>query len=133
MNYTSISGSVFPATQTVRLPADTITQGSGNCIDGTFVFASALESMGLEPLLVFVPGHAFIAVWDGCSDPFGSCGELDRSPWFLETTMVGSGGVDFWDAYLTGLNEYVEAAQIGDADLIDVQEMRDEGIWPVAK
>ena len=131
MNYTSISGSVFPATQTVRLPADTITQGSGNCIDGTFVFASALEAMGLEPLLVFVPGHAFVGVWDGCSSEV-DCGLSDRNVWYLETTMVGS-QASFWNAYMSGLEEYNDNDQQGDADLIDVKEMRDEGIWPVPK
>ena len=54
---------------------------SANCIDGTVLFASLLESASLHAAIVLIPGHAFVGweKWRG-SD------EWD----YLETTMIDS-------------------------------------------
>lgn len=69
--------------QRVRLPRESLAQRQANCIDGTILFASLLEAVSLNPGLVIVPGHAFLA-WQTWND--------ESSDWrFLETTMIGSG------------------------------------------
>lgn len=69
--------------QRVRLPRESLAQRQANCIDGTILFASLLEAVSLNPGLVIVPGHAFLA-WQSWSD--------ESSDWrYLETTMIGSG------------------------------------------
>jgi hypothetical protein len=67
--------------QRVRLPRESLEQKSANCIDGTLLMASLLEAASLNPGLVLVPGHAFLA-WETQQEG----GEWD----YLETTMIGS-------------------------------------------
>jgi hypothetical protein len=67
--------------QRVRLPRESLTAKSANCIDGTLLVASLLEAASLNPGLVFVPGHAF-AAWETADG---------NDNWdYLETTMIGS-------------------------------------------
>ena len=68
-------------TQRTRLPRESLRHRNANCIDGTVLFASLLESASLHAGIVLVPGHAFVAweKWPG-SD------EWD----YLETTMIGT-------------------------------------------
>lgn len=49
--------------QRVRLPSDVLTQKKGNCLELTVLFASCLEAVGLNPLIVFIKGHAFAGCW----------------------------------------------------------------------
>ena len=66
--------------QRVRLPRESLEKRSANCIDGTVLMASVLEAASLNPAIVLIPGHAFLA-WETQD---GS-GEWD----YLETTMIG--------------------------------------------
>jgi len=67
--------------QRVRLPRESIENKSANCIDGTVLMASILEAASLNPGIVLVPGHAFLA-WETQDGN----GQWD----YLETTMIGS-------------------------------------------
>ena len=68
-------------TQRTRLPRESLRRKSANCIDGTVLMASLLEAASLQPAIVLVPGHAFVAweTWEGTD-------EWD----YLETTMIAS-------------------------------------------
>lgn len=48
--------------QRIRLPRETLTTNTANCIDTSVTFASAIENLGMNPVLVIVPGHAFAGV-----------------------------------------------------------------------
>ncbi len=48
--------------QRVRTPKKVLNDRSGNCIELSILFASILESMGLEPVVVFPVGHAIVGV-----------------------------------------------------------------------
>ena len=91
-------------TQRVRLPIDSLKMGQtqANCIDGAVLFASILENVGIEPLLVIVLGHAFIGwrIWNDVN-------EYD----FLETTMIGTG--NFKNALECGNTQYKDAVKKG--------------------
>jgi hypothetical protein len=67
--------------QYVRFPGDSIRTSQANCVDGSALFASVLRRIGIDPVLVVIPGHCFLAFY------------LDRdqrtAAW-LETTMLGS-------------------------------------------
>jgi len=67
--------------QRIRLPSESLDNRSANCIDGTVLMASVLEAATLNPGIVLVPGHAFLA-WERAEDS----GDWD----YLETTMIGS-------------------------------------------
>jgi len=49
-------------TQRIRLPHETLDLSNANCIDVSVVFASAMENLGMQPVIVIVPGHAFVGV-----------------------------------------------------------------------
>lgn len=49
--------------QKVRSPSQIVDSGIGTCLDLALLFAALLEQAGLNPLLVFTQGHAFVGVW----------------------------------------------------------------------
>lgn len=53
-------GSQIFGTQVVRLPDQTLSDGCGNCIDMTVLFASLLERAQIDPIIVVTHNHAFI-------------------------------------------------------------------------
>jgi hypothetical protein len=55
-------GSYPGETQRIRLPRETLELSNANCIDVSVAFASAMENIGLKPVIVIVPGHAFTGV-----------------------------------------------------------------------
>ena len=71
--------------QRVRLPREALADQSANCIDGTVLFASLLEAISLNPAIVIVPGHAFVA-WE--------TGRNSNEWKYLETTMVSTHSFD---------------------------------------
>lgn len=66
--------------QYVRFIDQSINNSQANCVDGSVLFASILRQIGIEPILVLVPGHMFMGFY---VDPEG------RQADFLETTMIG--------------------------------------------
>jgi len=49
-------------TQRIRLPRETLGLSNANCIDVSVAFASAMENLGMQPVVIIVPGHAFTGV-----------------------------------------------------------------------
>jgi hypothetical protein len=99
VSYSNITGSnantkVF--SQYIRFTNDAWKSKQANCVDGTALFASILYKMGIEPVMVLVPGHCFLGFYD--RPRVNSKGEQiqDRESnlFFLETTMIGSKTVD---------------------------------------
>jgi hypothetical protein len=114
--------------QKVRLPGDCLLleRGVANCLDGTVLIASILEACGIEPLLVLVPGHAFVG-WK--VHPFVEQYE------FLETTMKD---FDQAQGYAQALYAQAQTNQAfqrelyhprGFARLIDIRFHRTQGIY----
>jgi hypothetical protein len=78
---TSAAESESVGSQHVRLIDESINNGQANCVDGSVLMASLLRKIGIEPLLVLVPGHCYLAF------------HLDREGKelaALETTLIGS-------------------------------------------
>jgi hypothetical protein len=122
MVYTSVAGSFFDSAQYVKLPAQSLDTGSSNCIDGTLVFASAFEAMGMEPHIVYVRGHAFVGVRQAPgSDEW----------WAIETTMVSSATFD--EAVGAGAARHQQAVTEGDTLvlMVDLKQLRVRGVRPV--
>jgi len=46
--------------QRIKTPTETLQTKKGNCIDGTLVFASCIAAIGYDPILVLIPGRAFV-------------------------------------------------------------------------
>ncbi len=114
------------APQRIRLPKDSLASKSANCIDGAVLYASALESLEINPHIVIIPKHAFVC-YDTKPDSSGymSC---------LETTMTGSS--TFEEAVETGNQEYQEEITNGDfksgiSQDFSIADLREEGILPM--
>lgn len=103
--------------QKIRLPEDIIIERSGLCIETTVLVAAALENLGMEPVIIIIPGHAWVAVKAYPGAPYY---------FHLETTMLDApladalaAGEDNW--YLNG----------GSAlSVVDIKKARGEGILP---
>jgi hypothetical protein len=113
----------FPAgSQKIRFPQDALHQAAANCIDGTVLMASALEAIGIEPLIVMVPGHAFLGWRDAPGSPVVE---------FVETTMIGSQSFATATAY--AMSEYYTAEFADQATVVDVTVARTDGLLPAAR
>lgn len=107
-------------TQRVLTPKQTIKEKSGNCIDLSVLFASCLESCGIEPLIIMVPGHAFVG-WKGY---FSSN--------YMESTLLGRSnfetakrvGKSKYDEFFSGNNIQPRTREV------DVELIRKKGIYP---
>src|SRR5579872_6819757 len=55
-------GSNTNISERIRTPRESILASSANCIDAAVLFASAFENLGIEPVIVLVPGHAYVGV-----------------------------------------------------------------------
>jgi hypothetical protein len=121
--YTNVLTDYFVGAQNVKTPAESLASGSANCIDGTLVFASALEAIGMETYLVFTKGHAYVAV--------GWYPTAENEHWtFLETTMVG-GVATFDQAKAVGLKTFQFDKLEGNIEeTVSIKEARNAGIVP---
>lgn len=119
-------------TQRVRLPRESISEKSANCIDGTVLFASLFENIGLDPLIILVPGHAFVGV---------RLRPNSRESMFIETTMVGRRVIE---SILTLTSTFNAAVKEGNTEfnnqmhnnpqavhIIDIKKARENGIYPL--
>ena len=111
--------------QRTRLPAQVIASTNAQCLEGTLLFASALEAIGLDPILVVVPGHAFIG-WH--ASPADKTQRL-----FLETTMVHSAA--FEAAVKKAVDRVATETKEGHfkngmSQLLEIKELRAKGITP---
>jgi len=121
-NYINIPGDAWnEGLQRVRLPDDMLRGGGGNCIDGSLLFASFLELAGVDPVILIVPGHAFVGVKSAAGSGV---------VWPIETTMMGS-GTPALEAFTTGVTEMVEAANEGTLQLLDIAAARNAGLSPI--
>ena len=130
--YSSITGASgdserFP-TQHVRFVGEALDTSQANCVDGTVMMASLFMKIGLNPVIITVPGHAFVGVYKSTAS------ELE----FLvpiETTVVGSS--DFDHAVKLGedsMEEHMERfadAEDGSCQIIDIREARKMGVDPI--
>ena len=121
--YTNVASDFFSGNgQTVRKPSQSISDNSANCADGSLLFASFMENIQLEPVLVTGPGHMFMGVRHTAGNGF---------VWPIETTMVGNGNATFEDALNTALAEYQQWQADGTITEIDVKQARLDGILPM--
>lgn len=117
--------------QAVRTFDNALKTNQANCVDGTVVFASILKKIGLDPIMVLVPGHCFLGYYTD---------DKKTSYKFLETTMLSRpGDLDkaktaadkskayinlFLDAQDYAMKEFLQYKNAGTANLISISEAR---------
>ena len=111
--------------QHVRLPREVISGNTGLCIELSTFYASVLSSVGLSPIIFFVPGHAYPGV------------KVNGQYYAIESTGIGGEGLggiasaeDAFKAGMKNLEEFVKAMQAGDPrySLVDINEANAVGI-----
>ncbi len=106
--------------QTVYTPAQSLGVNGANCIDGTMVFASALTSMGMNPLVVLTSDHAFVCVQEWYGSDRIQC---------VETTMIGE--ADFQEAYEYGGDQFEDVRDEPGFRTVNVNSALDNGVKPL--
>lgn len=112
--------------QRMKLPYEVLETRSGMCIELSVLFASAYERILLDPVIIRVPGHAYLAV---------PIAEGSSTYYVIETTLVGRASFD--DAVQAGSEEFNQALpELGKDRLdsyfwLDFADLRQEGITPI--
>ncbi len=110
--------------QRTRLPAEVLASTNAQCLEGTLLFATMMEAIGIKPIIIVVPGHAFVGWHTVAKD--GTKGE----PLFVETTMVGSATFEQAVEVATqrvGQEIKKGSFKSGASTIIDVAEIRKAG------
>jgi hypothetical protein len=126
INSTIAYGNGSDSPQRVLLPSESLHTGSANCIDGTVLYAAALESMDMHPYIVLIPGHAFLCYETKPDEP--------NSLMALETTMTGS--ATFEEATEVGEQELEKEntngnLAAGKSKILSIHALRTRGILPM--
>ena len=125
VTYTSVTNTFFDGWQHVRRVNESIKALSANCLDGALVFASAAELLGVEPVLIFPAGHAYVGIRSAPGSPV---------IWPIETTMVGNLSATPWDAYVYAMtSRSTEMTTDPVYQEVDVAAMRAAGITPLVQ
>ncbi|NMB93627.1 MAG: hypothetical protein GYA26_05335 [Flexilinea flocculi] len=126
MIYVSTMLAFSPGTvQRMRTPYEVLQQSSGNCIELAALYASAAEALDLEAAIIFIPGHAYLAV---------RTDQENAMYYFIETTLIGR--TDFSEALTKGEanwdedRPYVDDGESG-YDWVNIYEAREKGILPM--
>ena len=126
LTYISTTISFAPGqSQRIRLPAEVLSQSSGNCIELVLLYAAAVEALGMQPVIVLIPGHAYLGV---------RTDDTNRHYYFVETTMIAQATFD--DAVTYAGNEFDDAQphlSAGDQDYgwVSIADDRQNGILPI--
>ena len=105
--------------QRVRLPRETLSLSSANCIDVSVAFASAMENLGMMPVIVIVPGHAFAGV---------RLGPDAQQILYFDLTVLPNG--TFTQA-ITRANHWLKTVPSNRVLMIDISAARALGIYPM--
>lgn len=105
--------------QRIRLPRETLELSNANCIDVSVAFASAIENLGMQPVVVVVPGHAFTGV------------RLNRNSshiLYLDLTVLPRGT---FHAAATRAQEWLRNTPQTQVLTVDIGAARSLGIYPL--
>lgn len=105
--------------QRIRLPRETLTLKTANCIDVSVAFAAAMENLGMQPVILIVPGHAFTGVrLSPASDEI----------LYLDLTVLPRGSFAQAQARAAG---YLKKTATEKVLIVDVAASRKMGIYPL--
>lgn len=141
IHYISYPPSYEFAGQKIRIPRDLLNEElkQGTCLDLAVLFATCLETVGLNPVIIVIPGHAFAGVWleDSISFPNG----LYKDGNAVKSMKSKFGGAllpvectTFADGGNVSFEQAVEIANRNIDDcryVLDVVVSRQEGVVPV--
>ena len=95
--------------QRVRFPDESWQGRVVNCVDGSVLFAAALANIGIEPVLVVIPGHMFVGFY---------LDEGQENLGFLDLSLLGQTPVD------------VDITEAGESTLVGLQNQVPADLLP---
>jgi hypothetical protein len=105
----------------IRFPGESLDHLSANCIDAVVAYAAVFENLGMDPYVVLVPGHAYLALR-----------EASGSDKYLYIDVALTGRASFDTALLSaskGLRNFGSAR----TRLISISKARAQGIYPMPR
>lgn len=138
--YRSMTSSYETVGQRITLPDQVLFSKLGNCIELTLLFASILESIGINSGIVIQKGHAYLAVWlvddccqysvcDDSSYIEKKCAEGIDEMLVLECTQITSEKTSFEEAQRIAEKNLADTASF--EMYIDIRRCRLEQILPL--
>lgn len=87
IHYSNPPASFEKIFQRIRLPRTVLLEKTGTCVDFAILFASVMENVGLNPLIIVINGHAFNGCW--LFDDHFPNGLVDNSTIVLNNSSTG--------------------------------------------
>ncbi len=124
----SSTGDVQTLVQRIRLPREVISNNTGLCIELSFLYASIMRNAGLDPVVFYIPGHAYPGF------------KLNGQYYAIEATSIGGAGLggsksadEALQIGMKELQEFFQRMQMGDDRyfIVDVTEGLTQGIIPM--
>jgi len=103
----------------VRLPRESLRRISANCIDGAVMYASLFENLGMDPVVVLVPGHAYVGVREA---------ENSQDYLFIETSLTGRAS---FDTAVLAAGRSLSRYRPQQITRIPIAQSRQDGIYPM--
>lgn len=105
--------------QRIRMPRESLSQNSANCIDGAVTFASLFENLGMDPIVMLVPGHAFVGV---------RVAQGSQRYLFIDTAQVARMS---FEAAVQSAESGLAKYQTSEITRIPIDQARGAGIYPM--
>ena len=127
--------------QRVRLSNRVLTEKMGTCIDTTLLFASVLESIGINPVVVILRGHALVGAW--LTEQFYSQDVCEDGTYLLKQSADGIHNMvlvettSITDNHPADFEQAVDSAEQSVRDenafvcFIDIHRCRLDGVKPL--
>ena len=119
VNSLFVMGEHVAEAQRIRMPRETLRLASANCMDVSVVFASAVENLGMQPLVVIVPGHAFAGVRTSRDSP---------QVLYLDLTTLPGGS---FESALARARAWLAKTPADEVLAVDVAATRALGVYPL--
>ena len=107
------------SSERVRMPEVSLRDASANCIDGVVIYASLFENLGMEPVVVLVPGHAYVGV---------RMSPRSSKYLYIETAITGRAS---FEESIASAGRGVTSYKAADTLRVAVSEARSLGIFPM--
>jgi hypothetical protein len=112
-------GSLPELSQRIRFPRETLFLNTANCIDVSVAFASAVENVGLAPVVVIVPGHAFAGV---------RAAPDSSEILYVDLTVLPRGT---FEQAITRAQQWLKRTAANEVLTVDIAAVRSLGIYPL--
>jgi len=112
-------GNFVGEAQRIRFPRETLSINTANCIDMSVAFASAMENLGMNPVIVIVPGHAFTGV---------RLGPQSQDTLYLDLTVLPRGT---FEQAVARAENWIRKTAPNEVLTVDVASARVLGVYPM--